>query len=274
MTPSYEQSIALDKFTAPRFYGFLILLFITAYVVLQMLGANESLFFSVNNVSQQLLPDALAAHLTELGNGALVGVLALLLVVRSPDVAKRFLFITLLAAVLIAGLKQFFNDPRPAGVLSIEEFHIIGDVLKKYSFPSGHTTTAFSIAGFILLTYQNIALRSVALTLALLAGIARISVGAHWPEDVFAGAALGLILAFVGAYFSQQPFSRTANYSTAVFLALACLIGNLTTPADFPDIASIGYTRTVFAVLATLLGSYFIMRIVQDAMAKKKAVSE
>jgi membrane-associated phospholipid phosphatase len=274
MTPSYEHPIALDKFTSPRSYGFLIALFSTAYLVLQILGANESLFFSVNYASQQLLPDALAAHLTELGNGAIVGVLALLLVVRSPDVAKRFLFITLLAAVVIAGLKQFFNDPRPAGVLSIEEFHIIGDVLKKYSFPSGHTTTAFSIAGFILLTYQSITLRSVALILALLAGFARISVGAHWPEDVFAGAALGLILAFVGAYLSQQPFGRMANYSTAIFLALACLIGNLTTPADFPDIVSIGYTRIVFSVLAILLGSYFIMCIVQYSRATKKAVSE
>lgn len=274
MTPSYEHSIALDTFTAPRFYGFLIALFGAAYLILQILDANEALFFSINSVSKQFLSDAFAAHLTELGNGAIVGVLALLLVVRSPDVAKRFLFITLLAAVVIAGLKHFFNDPRPAGVLSIDEFHIIGDVLKKYSFPSGHTTTAFSIAGFIFLTYQNTALRYAVLVLALLAGLARISVGAHWPEDVFAGAALGLILAFVGAYFSQRPFGQMANYSTAVFLALACLVGNLTTPADFPEIVSIAYTRIVFAVAATLLGSYFVMRMVQYSKATKKAVSE
>lgn len=274
MTPSFEQPTTLDKFVSPILSGLLIVFFSFAYIVLQMLDANESLFLLINHASQQLLSDALAAHLTELGNGALVGVLTLLLVVRSPDLAKRFLIITLLAAVVIAGLKQLFNDPRPAGVLSIEEFHIIGDVLKKFSFPSGHTTTAFSIAGFILLTCQSFALRSVVLTLAVLAGLARISVGAHWPEDVLAGAALGLVLAFIGSYFSQQSFGPIGNYATAIFLALACLIGGLTTPADFPDIASIGYTRIAFSVLSILLGGYFIIRLLQTFSAQKKAEAE
>ncbi|MBL4799634.1 MAG: phosphatase PAP2 family protein [Oleispira sp.] len=274
MNTSFERTVVLDKFVSPIFYASLIVLFASAYLVLQALDANQSLFFSVNYASQQILSDALAAHLTELGNGALVGVLALLLVILSPDVAKRFLFITLLAAVVIAGLKQLFNDPRPAGILSIEEFHIIGDVLKKYSFPSGHTTTAFAMAGFVLLTYQNLALRSTALVLAILAGFARISVGAHWPEDVFSGAALGLILAFIGAYLSQQPFKRLGSYLAGAFLALACLIGNVTAPADFPEIASIGCTRLLFALLAIFIGCYFCIRLLQEYSATKKAASD
>lgn len=276
MTLSFEKNIALDRFISPVLYSSLIVFFIAAYIVLQLLDANQSLFLSLNHLSQQLLSDPLAAHLTELGNGALTGVLALLLVMRNPDTSKRFLIITLLAGIVIAGLKQFFNDPRPAGVLSIEEFHIIGDVLKKYSFPSGHTTTAFALAGFILLSYQSIALRSIALILAVLAGFARISVGAHWPEDVFAGAALGLILAFVGAYLSQKPFNDIGSYGAAAFLALACLIGSLTTPADFPGIVSIGYTRIVFAVLAVVIGGYFCIRMAQTYLDsnQKKAASE
>lgn len=271
---SFERPVTLDKFVSPIFYASSIAFFVIAYLVLQALDANESLFLSLNHASQQILPDALAAHLTEIGNGALVGVLALILVMFSPDGAKRFLFITLLAAIVIAGLKKLFNDPRPAGVLSIEEFHIIGDVLKKYSFPSGHTTTAFAMAGFVLLTYQNFALRSIAVVMALLAGFARISVGAHWPEDVFAGAALGLILAFIGVYFSQQPFSRFASYLASAFLALACLIGALTAPADFPEIPSIGYTRILFAVFAVLAMGYFAMRMLQVSSATKKAASD
>jgi len=271
---SFERPVTLDKFVSPIFYASSIAFFVIAYIVLQALDANQSLFISLNHASQQILPDALAAHLTEIGNGALVGVLALVLVMRSPDAAKRFLFITLLAAIVIAGLKKLFNDPRPAGVLSIEEFHIIGDVLKKYSFPSGHTTTAFAMAGFVLLTYQNFALRSIAVVMALLAGFARISVGAHWPEDVFAGAALGLVLAFIGVYFSQQPFSRFASYFASAFLALACVIGALTAPADFPEIPSIGYTRILFAVLAVLAMCYFAVRMFQVSSATKKAASD
>lgn len=271
---SFERPVTLDKFVSPVFYASSIAFFVIAYIVLQALDANQSLFLSLNHTSQQILPDALAAHLTEIGNGALVGVLALILVMFSPDGAKRFLFITLLSALVIAGLKKLFNDPRPASVLPIEDFHIIGDVLKKYSFPSGHTTTAFAMAGFVLLTYQNLALRSIAVVMALLAGSARISVGAHWPEDVFAGAALGLILAFIGAYFSQQPFSRFASYFASAFLALACVIGSITAPADFPEIVSIGYTRSLFVVLAGLAMCYFCMRMLQIYLATKKAASD
>ncbi len=271
---SFERPVTLDKFVSPVFYASSIAFFVIAYIVLQALDANQSLFLSLNHTSQQILPDALAAHLTEIGNGALVGVLALILVMFSPDGAKRFLFITLLSALVIAGLKKLFNDPRPASVLPIEDFHIIGDVLKKYSFPSGHTTTAFAMAGFVLLTYQNLALRSIAVVMALLAGIARISVGAHWPEDVFAGAALGLILAFIGAYFSQQPFSRFASYFASAFLALACVIGSITAPADFPEIVSIGHTRTLFVVLAGLAMCYFCMRMLQIYLVTKKAASD
>ena len=271
---SFERPVTLDKFVSPVFYASSIAFFVIAYIVLQALDANQSLFLSLNHASQQILPDALAAHLTEIGNGALVGVLALILVMFSPDGAKRFLFITLLSALVIAGLKKLFNDPRPASVLPIEDFHIIGDVLKKYSFPSGHTTTAFAMAGFVLLTYQNLALRSIAVVMALLAGIARISVGAHWPEDVFAGAALGLILAFIGAYFSQQPFSRFASYFASAFLALACVIGSITAPADFPEIVSIGHTRTLFVVLAGLAMCYFCMRMLQIYLVTKKAASD
>lgn len=263
MTSSFEQPIKLDKFVSPIFYSSLILLFIVLFIALQLLDANQSLFFSINQLSHDILPDTISAHLTELGNGGLVGVLALILVIQAPDSAKRFLFITLLTAIVIAGLKKFFNDPRPAGVLAISDFHIIGDVLKKYSFPSGHTTTAFAMAGFILLTYQNLALRSTVLILAVLAGIARISVGAHWPEDVLAGAALGLILAFIGAYLSQTPFSLKASYASGAFLAFAALVGNLTAPADFPDIASISIVRNIFSALAVAALAYFIGRIIK-----------
>ncbi len=261
MTSSFAQPLKLDRFVSPVFYAALIALFVILFIALQLLDANQTLFFMFNEASAKILPDALAAHFTELGNGGLVGILALILVIKNPDSAKRFLFITLLTAIVIAGLKQFFNDPRPAGVLALTDFHIIGDVLKKYSFPSGHTTTAFAMAGFILLTYQNIALRSSVLMLAIIAGLSRISVGAHWPEDVLAGAALGLLLAFVGSYFSQQPFKLMGSYMAASFLALAALVGNLTAPADFPAFESIALVRILFAVLATAALAYFGWRI-------------
>lgn len=257
----YEKTIATDQLIAQRSYGILIVILIASFILLQVFNLNESAFFYINEASKNLISDGLAAHLTELGNGSVVGILALLLTIKYPDIAKRFLIITLMSGILIACFKQFFSDPRPAGVLAQTDFHIIGDVLKRYSFPSGHTTTAFAMAGFIMLTFASLPLRIFVLALAILAGVSRISVGAHWPEDILAGAPLGLMIAYAGSWLSTRPFSRKGSYLAAAFLALAVLIGSLTAPADFPEIPSIGWVRFICAALASAMMGYFIMRL-------------
>lgn len=267
----YEQTIATDQLIAQRSYGILIVLLIASFILLQVFNLNESAFFYINEASKNLISDGLAAHLTELGNGSVVGILALALTIKYPDIAKRFLIITLMSGILIAGFKQFFSDPRPAGVLAQADFHIIGDVLKRYSFPSGHTTTAFAMAGFIMLTFASLPLRILVLLLAVLAGISRISVGAHWPEDILAGAPLGLMIAYVGSWLSTRPFSRQGSYLAAAFLALAVLIGSLTAPADFPEIPSIGWVRFASAALGSAMLGYFLVRF--WAVRKEQAVN-
>ncbi|MGK0249229.1 MAG: membrane-associated phospholipid phosphatase [Oleispira sp.] len=264
-----EHTIQIDKLIALRAYLIMIALTVIAFIVLQVWGINESLFFAINEASKDLVSDAVAAHLTELGNGSIVGVLALGLTLKYPAIAKRFLFITLIAGILIAGFKQFFADPRPAGVLAQTDFYIIGDVLKQYSFPSGHTTTAFAMAGFIVLTFSSLPLRILVLMLAVLAGVSRISVGAHWPEDVLAGAVLGLLIAYVGCLLSLKPFSIQGSYCAAAFLALAALIGSLTAPADFPEITTIAYVRLLSAALSIAALAYYSARLSQLYLSKK-----
>lgn len=256
----YERFIATDQLIAQRSYLVLIALLIASFILLQVFNLNEAAFFYINEASKNLISDGLAAHLTELGNGSVVGILALALTIKYPDIAKRFLIITLMSGILIAGFKQFFSDPRPAGVLAQTDFHIIGDVLKRYSFPSGHTTTAFAMAGFIMLTFVSLPLRIFVFVLAILAGVSRISVGAHWPEDILAGAPLGLMIAYAGSWLSTRPFSRQGSYLAAAFLALAVLIGSLTAPADFPEIPSIGWVRFICAALGSAMLGYFLVR--------------
>lgn len=264
-----EHTLKTDKLIALRSYLLMIALTIVAFISLQFFDLNQALFFSINEFSQVLIPDAVAAHLTELGNGSIVGILALGLTVKYPSIAKRFLVITLMAGILIAGFKQLFADPRPAGVLAQTDFHIIGDVLKQYSFPSGHTTTAFAMAGFIMLTFSSLPLRIFVLVLAILAGISRISVGAHWPEDVLAGTVLGLLIAYVGCLLSLQPFSLKGSYFAAAFLALAALIGNLTAPADFPEISTIAAVRMLCSILSIAALVYYTARLAQLYSSKK-----
>lgn len=62
-----------------------------------------------------------------------------------------------------------------------------------FSFPSGHTTTAFTMA--IIIGHFSAALLPAALPLALMVGFSRIALGAHFPSDVAAGILLGCLCA-------------------------------------------------------------------------------
>ena len=62
----------------------------------------------------------------------------------------------------------------------------------KFSFPSGHTMTAFSIA--LVLSYFYPALEGTLFFLAISIGFSRIVLGMHFLSDVLAGVVLGVAL--------------------------------------------------------------------------------
>ncbi|MFZ4704628.1 MAG: phosphatase PAP2 family protein [Bacteroidales bacterium] len=63
-----------------------------------------------------------------------------------------------------------------------------------YSFPSGHTSTAFSIATVFAKMYSDKpAIPIIAYSTATFVGLSRLTEHAHWMSDVFVGAALGYL---------------------------------------------------------------------------------
>lgn len=63
------------------------------------------------------------------------------------------------------------------------------------SFPSDHTSLSFAIA-FAVLMFDTLA-GVVFLVIATIIGVGRLFIGAHYPGDVLAGVAVGLVAAFV-----------------------------------------------------------------------------
>ena len=129
--------------------------------------------------------------------------------------------IYLLAAIGIpslvsTGAKWMFGRVRPkleaqAGSLHFDYFHWTMNGIG-LSFPSGHTTVAFS-AAFALGALAP-ALRFPLFALASLVGIARVVLGAHYPSDVVAGAICGTVVAaLVSRCFARQRlgFAVTAE---------------------------------------------------------------
>lgn len=100
--------------------------------------------------------------------------------------------------------KTLVGRQRPNNAAGDGPFAIKGP-FKGASFPSGHTTAAFSVASVIATQYRDTKwVPVVAYTVASMVGLSRIYDNQHWLSDVVAGAAIGT---FVGNLVSH----RTSN---------------------------------------------------------------
>ena len=71
------------------------------------------------------------------------------------------------------------------------------------SFPSGHTSAAFSLATSLSIIYPKWYVIAPSAIWACGVGFSRMNLGVHYPSDVLAGAAIGVGCAFVNVYVNR-----------------------------------------------------------------------
>jgi len=134
----------------------------------------------------------LARTLTRVGDASSWTLMVLaFLAARGPlhSLGARMGAATLLATGLSQLLKRGLNRPRPTR--AIEGFEALADNPDAFSFPSGHTAAAFAVA--VALAGAPFGLGPATIALAVGIGASRVYLGAHYPLDVAAGAALGTV---------------------------------------------------------------------------------
>ena len=190
----------MSKKAIPSFAWLIPLAPIAIAMAIYFGGLQSSSFLFINHFTQ-LLPDTLWAWLTFLGNGW--GIFAILfpLLLLAPRLLSAGIFAGAFAAITSAILKNYFDLPRPAGLLNKDSFYRVGDALFNKSLPSGHTLTAFAVMSAVYFASDSTKRKHLRIlfVLAMFIGLSRNAVGAHWLTDVMAGAGAGLWCGMIGA---------------------------------------------------------------------------
>lgn len=160
--------------------------------------------------------DKLMVIITSLGEGGIIFIAVALALLCTKKYRKAGVAIIVALLVMEVGnnliLKSIFARPRPFNLdpavyswwHEVYKFPELVSRPTSYSFPSGHTSSAFA-AGIALLWYD----RKFGIPLTLFAavmGFSRIYVEVHYCTDVLFGALVGIVYALIGVLIVNKLY--------------------------------------------------------------------
>ena len=168
--------------------------------------ADNEIFLSINKLSKSTYYlDYFMLIMTSLGNAlVIVPVAGMILFFHNKESFKyNFLFlivILLLGGIIVQLLKHILDRPRPPGRLS--DIKILVGPFRALGFPSGHTQTIFTVALFLSKEIKKYFLLFI--LIAIIVGISRIYVGAHFLSDVIGGAIIGIAITETSCWLMKK----------------------------------------------------------------------
>jgi membrane-associated phospholipid phosphatase len=211
---SYTLSTANDASSQPPWlaWGAIALLLLVVAFGFELIPPQRGLFLFLNQLATHL-PSKVWEICELLGNTSVIVVLFSPLLLRYPRAMASILASIPAGALASVFLKHLFNSPRPAAVFDAAQFHVIGPLLSAYSFPSGHSISAFATASALTVglvhrskTPYKVYLITLIVGTAAMVSFARIAVGAHWPVDVLAGDCIGWLAGLSGVWISYNKY--------------------------------------------------------------------
>lgn len=149
--------------------------------------------------------DVFFSYVTHLGDGFTLSLVVIMLLTVKFRYALMVGISNIIASLITQSLKHtvFSNVVRPKKFFEgMYDIYLVPGIDNHlyYSFPSGHSTCAFSLYFALALIVKNKILKFVFFLTALLAGYSRIYLSQHFFEDVYAGSLIGVSISGLTYY--------------------------------------------------------------------------
>jgi membrane-associated phospholipid phosphatase len=162
----------------------------------QRLDAWIFLVFNLRGPRPKWLDLAMLA-VTQIGNGITPVIIAFILY-QGGDRRLAYILIlgTLTLWLFVELIKAIVRRTRP--FIRFTQARVVGLRAVGRSFPSGHTSQSFFLASLMVQHFHvPILIAFPMYGIAMLVGMTRMYVGAHYPRDVLAGAVLGSVWGYL-----------------------------------------------------------------------------
>lgn len=162
-------------------------------------NGKEAAFLIINGAHTPFLDFAMPIF-TMLGEFYLLIPMLLFVTLRNVKVGAGMFIGYALASTTAQVLKfcaPWHNDRPSLYFYNDARVHYITNYFNSvsHSFPSGHTTLAFSVMLYLALTVKQLSLQLYCLLIAVLVGYSRVYLAQHFVEDVLAGSLIGAAFA-------------------------------------------------------------------------------
>ena len=199
--------------------------FVSTYV-----ESQKEMFLQLNE-ALSIYPN-LAYNITYLGDCLVLFPFVFIFLFLAPKFWEALLTSSLFTLITSALLKFIFAVPRPAAMINMDAFTIMGRPnIMHTSLPSGHSMTAFTVVTILLFAFMpkkashKMLWSAILILSGLVIAFSRVAVGAHYPFDVVLGCAIGFIMAILGITINRNInwlfWMKNKKYYPVIMLILS-----------------------------------------------------
>ena len=181
------------------------------------IDTDHKLFLFINKEKKNVFTDKIVSKISYCDSKGfnmplILMILFSIFVLRKEKKEQFWILVALVICVSVCAgifntvLKDIFTRARPLAVFGDGNISVFYEIVHRNSFPSGHSEAAFALAVSMLMLVPKY--WYVFLLFALWTPFERIYAGCHFPSDVFAGALVGAL----SAYIMINIFRKSIKY--------------------------------------------------------------